>query len=299
IAVPSKPVTDADIDEQMKLLRERKATLVPMLEDRALVKGDFAVIDYETFIEGNAASEGKTEDTTIKVGDDSLLDEFEASLPGMKVNETRAVEVQFPADHASEKLRGKKVLYRVTLKDIKKQELPEVTEEFAKEVGADSIEDLKKKIREELEQHRTDERKREVRNKILDAILGKTTMDVPPAMLDRQLQALYQSAQQVLGESGKVLDRGGFDSLRDGLKTQAERRVKELLVLEAISRVENLQVTEVDLNNQFESVAQRYNQSAASVRAYYLQEGRINALVNVLAEEKALDFLEKASTITG
>lgn len=297
IAASEKSVSDADIDEQLKLLRERKATLVPMLEDRALALGDFAIIDYETFIAGS--SQGKTEDTTVKVGDGQLLDEFEKTLPGLKVGETRSVDVDFPADHGNEQLAGKKVLYRVTLKDIKRQDIPELSEEFAKEVGAESLEDLKTKIRTELEGHRKEERKREIRGKILDQILEKLTMEIPPAMLDRQLRALYQSAQQVIGESGKALDRGGFDSLKDGLKTQAERRVRELLVLESIARVENLQVSEEDLNAQFEQVAQRYGQSAASVRAYYLQEGRINSLVNVLAEEKALDFLEKASTITG
>ena len=122
-------------------------------------------------------------------------------------------------------------------------------------------------------------------------------MDVPPALLDRQLRALYQSAQQVLGE--RALDRKSFDSLKEGLKDQAERRCKELLVLEEIAQKENIKVTEQDLEAQFERVGKRYGQNPAAVRAYYLQEGRINSLVNVLAEEKALDFLEKHSTITG
>lgn len=298
LKVPSKAVDDAAVDEQLKLLRERKAQLVPMLEDRALVKGDFAVVDNETFIEGSATRDAKSEDVVLEIGSGHLIDEFETGLPGMKVGETRAVEVAFPEDHGEEKLAGKKVLYRVTLKEIKKREMPDLTEDFAKEVGAESLDDLKTKIRAELTEHHGDERKRDLRTKLLDSILKDVTFDVPPAMLDRQLRALYESAQRVLGEQGRALDRASFDNLKDGLKEQAERRVRELLVLEAISRVENLNVTEQDLDAHFERLAQRYQQPAAAVRAYYLQEGRINSLVNVLAEEKVLDFLEKQSTIS-
>lgn len=299
VSVPAKPVDDKDVEEQLKLLAERKSQLVPMLEDRALAVGDFAVVDYETFIGGSATRESKTEDATIEVGGGQLVDDMEKALPGMRVGENRSVDVVFPEDHADPKLAGKKVLYRVTLKEIKKRELPEVNEDFAKEAGAEGIDDLKSKIRTELGQYREDERKKEIRTKLMDKILEKVSMDVPPAMLDRQLRALYQSAQQVLGQSGRVLDRKSFDTLKSGLKEQAERRVKELLVLEQISRQENIQVAEEDLNVHFERIGTRYGQSPAAVRAYYMQEGRINALVNVLAEEKALDFLEKQSTITG
>jgi trigger factor len=268
-----------------------------MLEDRVLAKGDFAVVDNETYVGGSATRDAHAEDVVLEIGSDRLIDEFENNLPGMKVGETRSVEVQFPEDHAEEKLAGKKVLYRVTLKEIKKREMPELSEEFAKEVGAESIEDLKTKIREELTQHHAEDRKTEIREKLLDKILEKVTFDVPPAMLDRQLRALYDSAQRVLGEQGRVLDRASFENLKEGLKEKAERRVRELLILEAISTAEKLSVTEQDLDAHFETLAQKYQQPAPAVRAYYLQEGRINALVNVLAEEKVLDFLEKASQI--
>ena len=297
LKVTNKPVDDAAIDEQLKLLRERKSQLVPMLEDRPLAKGDFAVVDNETYVGGAPTKDAHSEDVVLELGSDHLIEEFETGLPGMKVGETRAVEVTFPEDHGEEKLAGKKVLYRVTLKGIKKKEMPELSEEFAKEVGAESLDDLKTKIRAELTEHHEDERKRDLRTKLLDEILKGVTFDIPPAMLDRQLRALYESAQRVLGEQGRALDRASFENLQGGLKEQAERRVRELLVLEAISRVENLTVTEPDLDAHFERLAQRYQQPAAAVRAYYLQEGRINSLVNVLAEEKVLDFLEKQSSI--
>jgi trigger factor len=138
-----------------------------------------------------------------------------------------------------------------------------------------------------------------IRTSIMDQLLAKTEIEMPPAMLDRQLRALYTSAQKVLGESGKVLDRNSFEGLKADFKTQAERRVKEVLLVEQITRAENLMVTEADLNAQFEQIATQYGQSVPSVRAYYLQEGRLNQLVSILSEEKALEFLEKASTIAG
>lgn len=298
IEVPAKPVGDKEVEEQLGLLRERKSQLVPMLEDRPLAKGDFAVVDNETFIGGAPTRDAESQDVVLELGGGQLIDEFESTLPGMKVGETRSVEVSFPEDHAEERLAGKRVLYRVTLKEIKKRELPELTEDFAKEVGADSLDDLKNKIRTELTEHHAEERKREIRTKLIDKLLENATFDVPPAMLDRQLRALYDSAQRVLGDQGRVLDRKSFDTLKEGLKEQAERRVRELLVLEAISRAENVSVTEGDLDAHFERLGQRYGQNPQAVRAYYMQEGRINALVNVMAEEKVLDFLEKASTIS-
>lgn len=299
IEVPVQPVKDEEVEEQLKLLRERKAQVVPMLEDRPLAKGDFAVVDYETFIGGSPQREAKTEDTIVEVGGGQLIEEFENGLPGMRPGETRALDVDFPEEHADPKLAGKKVLYRVTLKEIKKRELPAADDEFAKEAGAENLEDLKNKIREELGRMREEERKREVRKQLVDRILEKASFEIPPAMLDRQLRQLYASAQQVLGQSGRALDHKSFDTLKSGLKEQAERRVRELLVMERISEAENIKVAEEDLQAQFEQVAQRYGQSPAAIRAYYMQEGRINGLVNVLAEEKVLDFLEKQSTITG
>ena len=298
LKVPAKTAGDAEITEQLERLRERKAQLVPMLEDRPLAKGDFAVVDNETFIGGSPTRDAQSEDVTLEIGSGQLIDEFEEGLPGMRVGETRSLEVAFPEDHAEERLAGKKVLYRVTLKEIKKRELPTLDDDFAKEVGAEGLEDLKSKIRAELTQHHEEERKREIRTKLVDKILEKATFDVPPAMLDRQLRALYESAQRVLGEEGRALDRKTFENLQSGLKEQAERRVRELLVLEAISRAENVTIAEADLEAHFEQLGQRYQQSPAAVRAYYLQEGRIQALMNVLAEEKVLDFLEKASTIS-
>lgn len=298
IEVPAKAVGDKEIEEQLQMLRERKSQLVPMLEDRPLAKGDFAVVDNETFIGGAPTRDAHSEDVVLELGGGQLIEEFESALPGMKVGETRSVEVSFPEDHAEERLAGKRVLYRVTLKEIKKRELPELTEEFAKEVGADSLEDLKNKIRAELTEHHGEERKREIRTRLMDKVLENATFDVPPAMLDRQLRALYDSAQRVLGDQGRILDRKSFDTLKEGLKEQAERRVRELLVLEAISRAESITVTEADLDAHFERLGQRYQQNPQAVRAYYMQEGRISALVNVMAEEKVLDFLEKASTIS-
>ena len=296
--IPAKRVSEADVEEQLQKLRERKGTLVPMLEDRALAKGDFAIVDNETYIAGSPTRDAQSEDVTLEIGSGQLIEEFESGLPGMKIGETRSLEVQFPENHAEEKLAGKKVLYRVTLKDIKRRELPDLNDDFAKEVGAENLDDLRTKIRKELAEYRADERKKEIRVNLMDRVLDKLTLEVPPAMLDRQLRALYESAQRVLGDSGRVLDRKGFESLQEGLKGQAERRVKELLVLEGIARAENIQVNEADLNAHFEQLAARYNQPASSVRAFYTQEGRVQALVNVLAEEKVLDFIEKQSTIT-
>ena len=115
IEAKEKPVTDADVTEQLEKLRERKSSLVPMLEDRALVKGDFAVIDYESFVGGSPKADSKTEDAVLEIGTGQLIDEFESGLPGMKPGETRALEITFPPEHADAKLAGKKVLYRVTL----------------------------------------------------------------------------------------------------------------------------------------------------------------------------------------
>ncbi len=297
VKVPRPPITDADVEEQVKGLAERRGQLVPVLEDRPVGGEDVAIVDYETFVGGAPSREPKSEGVTLELGKGILIDEFERALPGMKIGETRAVEVAFPADHADEKLAGKRVLYRVTLKEIKRREIPAIDDAFAREVNAENLDDLRAKIRVEIEAHRAEERKKEVRRQLLDRVLEKLQVELPKAMVDRQLRALYQSAQNVLG-GDRVLDRRTFESLKDRLKSEAERRVRELLVLEAISAAEGLSVTEADVEAQFERIGQRYGQSPAAVRAFYMQEGRLPALVNMLAEEKTLDFLENASRIS-
>jgi trigger factor len=297
VKVPASEVSNEEVDQQLESLQERNASLAPVFDDRPLAQGDFAVLDYVTTVVGTGESTEK-ENVTVEVGGGQLIDEFEAALPGMKPGDVREINVTFPDNFGDPKLAGQAVHYKVTLGSIKKKELPELDDELAKEVGADDLADLKAKIREELQEMHERKRRDEVQKKIMDQILEKLEFEVPPSVLQNQLRALHASAAQVLGENQMRMDKKAADDLKEQLRDQAERRAREVIVLERIIEAEGIQISEEDLAAEYQKMANAYQQPVASVAAYHEQSGRKSVLISQLREAKALDFLERNNKVT-
>ncbi len=288
----STEVTEDELNETIDRLREMYAQL-EVVEDRPLDKMDTAIIDFEGFREGKSIEGAKASDHMLALGTNSLIPGFEEQLVGMNRGETREIKVNFPEDYTDKGLAGKDATFNVTLKEIKKKVLPEVTDEFAKEIGGNkSVEELKEGIKKDIEARKRDELSSAQREEILSTLIAAHSFDVPPGMVEREL--LSMARQQATRMARRGIDVKTFDvaKFREENKALAEKRVKGLLLLDAIAVKENIEVTDKEVNGALKVMARSAGQTEDAVRKYYeSMDGGLDNLRSSIVHEKTLGLL--------
>ena len=297
---PEVAVPEKDVEDQFKALLESKATYSPV-EDRAVQEGDFAQVSLDGTPKEEDANTKPVhmDDVLVEIGGANTMPEFTENLRGANAGDEKTFDVHYPDDFSDERLRGKTFAYKVKVNAIKQKSLPEINDDFAKELGEfKTIDEVKQRIREGMEHERKHEAEREAKDKLLAELIRRNEFEVPEALvehqidlrLDRGLRAL--AAQGMRQEDMKKMD---FGRLRAGQRDQAVQEVKASLLLEKIADTENIQVGDEEIDREVEALAKQTNQAADDIRARLTKDGALDRIRNRIRNEKALDFLYNQS----
>lgn len=291
-------VEDADIDKEIDSMRNKNSRLVTV-EDRELKDGDISNIDFEGFVDGVAFDGGKGENFELTIGSGQFIPGFEEQLIGMKINETREIDVKFPDEYHSADLAGKMSMFRVTLNSIKCKELPELDDEFAKDVSefdtlAELKADLKKKAVERNEEHM----KLQVEDDAIKIVAKNSKIDIPQPMIDTEIDNMIQDYNWRLQMQGMSLDmylkmlNMDLDTFKSQFKEQAEERVRVQLTIEKLGEVENITASKEEVDAKIEEMAKSYGEKADMFRnslkpddmKYFEQEIKVKKIAEFVVD---------------
>ncbi|KAF0823383.1 trigger factor [Cytobacillus firmus] len=295
-------VTDEDVNSELTSLQERQAELAVKEEGKA-ENGDTVVMDFEGFVDGEAFEGGKAENYSLELGSGQFIPGFEEQLIGTAAGESKDVEVSFPEEYHAAELAGKPATFKVTVHEIKTKQLPELDDEFAKDADeeVETLDALKEKIKTRLEESKKHEAEHHVRDTVVEAAAANAEMEIPAAMVDTEVNRMMQEFEQRLQMQGMNLELyfqfSGQDeaALREQMKEEAEKRVRVNLTLEAIAKAENIEVSDEEVTEELNKMAEMYNMSADQITQAL---GSLEGLKTDLQIKKAVDFLvENSKTV--
>lgn len=302
VAIEKKPVkvTDEDVDAEIKKVQDRNSRMVTV-EDREAQNSDITVIDYEGFVDGTAFEGGKAENATLNLGSNTFIPGFEDQIIGHKTGEEFDINVKFPEDYHATELAGKDAVFKIKLHEIKIKELPEVDDDFVKDVSDfDTVDAYKADVRTKLTEAAENRSKNEVENALIDKLVELVQAEIPEAMFENRINEDIRDFAYRLQSQGLNLDTYmkytglNNEGLRGQFRAQAERQVKVRLALEKIAQLENIQPTDEDLNAEYEKIAQNYGMEADKVKSFIPKED----LAKDVAVEKAMEIVRSNAAIT-
>ncbi|MBM7644742.1 trigger factor [Scopulibacillus daqui] len=297
-------VTDEDVDNQIKQLQERFAELV-VKEEGEVEEGNTAVIDFEGFVDGEPFEGGKAENYSLEVGSNTFIPGFEEQLVGLTVGAEKDVKVTFPEDYHAEELKGKEATFKVKLHEIKEKQLPELDDEFAKDVNdeVETLDELKETIKKQLKETKERNAENATRDTVVEKASENAEIDIPEAMIETELDRMVREFEQNIQSQGLTLDMyyqfSGTDqeSLREQMKDDASKRVRANLTLEAIVKAENIEVSEEEIEKELEKMAENYKLSTDQVKQMLAMQGGNDLIKSDLQLRKAVDFLVEHSKV--
>lgn len=290
-------VTDDDVDNELKNLQEMNSRLIDA-SDRAVKEKDILNIDFEGYIDDEQFEGGTAENQQIEIGAGRFIPGFEEQLIGKKKDEKVDVEVTFPEDYFEESLKGKKAIFKVTINEIKEKELPELDDEFAKDVSEfDTLEELKNSIKERLEKEA--KRKEEVENegKVIEKVMESCEIDIPEVLIENQIKNEIGQFDYRLKLQGLSIDKyfeltnTTLEDLKEQIRPTAEIRVKTELVLDKISKEENIEATDEDLDKELEKMAKEYNHEDIDKFMKDMKQGDLDYLKTGIIRDKTIEVL--------
>lgn len=263
------PVTDKDIDERVKEMAEKNARIISADKRHKVKKGDTAVIDFEGFVDGVPFEGGKAENHSLEIGSGAFIEGFEDQLVGMKIDEEKEIDVTFPKEYFSKELAGKPAKFKVKVNEIKVKELPEIDDEFAKDVSEfDTLEEMKADLKEHMLEENAKRAQYDEEEDAIKAVLEKTEVEIPKAMIDNEIDGYIHDFESRLSYQGLSLDMyldmmgKNLADVRKEYEEKATTNVKTKLILEEIFKVEQLEVTEEDINEKLKDFAKAYGREA-------------------------------------
>ena len=289
-------VTEEEIDADLQQQRENNARTVTV-EGRPVQDGDIAVIDYEGFVDGVAFEGGKGENHSLTIGSHSFIDTFEEQLIGKNIGEECEVNVTFPEEYHASNLAGKPAVFKVTVKEIKKKELPELNDEFASEVSEfETLDEYKADLRAKLEEKKKKEAATQNEDKVVEAVVANASMDIPDPMVNGQVENMVQDYARRMQSQGISLDDYmkytgmTLNDLKEQMKPQAIRRIQTRLVLEAVAKAEDIQISDERLDEELQKMADAYKMEVEKLKEY-MGENEKNQMRQDLAVQAAVDLL--------
>jgi trigger factor len=293
-------VTDQEVEDALKALQEQKATFSPV-EGRAIQDGDYAQVSLDGVPKPEEPDTKPVhmDEVLVEIGGKSTMPEFTENLRGGNPGDERTFDVNYPGDFSDERLRGKTFAYKVQVKAIKQKSLPEINDDFAKELGEfKNLDEVRQRIREGMEHDRKTEAERNAKDKLLTELIRRNEFDVPEALVDRQIDVRLDRGLRALaaqGMSSEHMKKLDFGRLRAGQHDQAVQEVKASLLLEKIADEEKIEVGDDEIDSEIEALAKQTNQAPDAIRARLTRDGALDRIRNRIRNEKALDFLYRQS----
>ncbi|WP_108669408.1 trigger factor [Peribacillus acanthi] len=292
-------VTEEDVDAEIKAMQERQAELVVKGNGKA-ENGDTVVIDFEGFVDGEAFEGGKAENYSLELGSGSFIPGFEDQLVGLEAGQQKDIEVNFPEEYHAAELAGKPATFKVTLHEIKAKQLPELDDEFAKDVDeeVETLAELKEKTKKNLEESKKHDAEHQLRDAVVEKAAENAEVTIPEVMIENEIGRMMKEFEQRLQMQGMNLDLyfqfSGQDeaALKAQMKEEAEFRVRINLVLEAIADAENLEATDADVDSEIQKMSEQYNMDVNTIKQAL---GNLEGVKADLRVRKAVDFLVENS----
>ena len=265
-------VTKAEIEEEIELVRKRNGRQIT-LEDQPAADGDETVIDFEGFLDGVAFEGGKGEKFPLKLGSGSFIPGFEEQLVGHKAGESFEINVTFPEDYGAKELAGKETVFKITIHEVKRTELPEVDDEFVKDVSEfNTLDEYKADVKAKITERKQKTAERNFEEALIDELLAHTDVDIPAPMIDNEVDAQVRDYEYRLQMQGGSLDMYfqytgmNMEKLRESFRPGAERQIRTRLALEAIVKAENIEATAEELEEEYKKIASGYNVELEKVK---------------------------------
>lgn len=289
-------------DEEIQLeLAEMQKSMAPLrsVTDRAVEKGDVVVVDFQGYHNGNPMPQVKNEDYSVDVGSGNMGVEFEEKLVGMQAGEEGSHEVDFPETHPNPILKGKKVEFRITVKDIKERVPAELDDDFAKDIGEEftTLEELKASIKDRLTAQRQERAEGAITDRIMQKLLELHDFEVPKRLVAFEIEQMIKQTEQQFEQGGMSLEAAGLtrEQLAEQNGPMAVKRVRGDFILKKISEVEDIKVEDEDMERGFKRIGDQYNMPVAQVKEFFKSRDDLLPLVNELLNEKILAFLREQS----
>ena len=296
-------VNDEKVNAEIEIMRSNAGKLKEVADDEAAQNKDVTNINFEGFIDGEAFDGGKAEGFDLTLGSKSFIDTFEDQIIGHKKGDEFDVNVTFPEEYHAENLKGKPAVFKVKVNSIKRKEEAELNEDLAKELGYDSVEDLKAKTKENLIKREETRIENEYRGKVVDAVVDTVNFEIPEAVVEREIQFQINRFAQQLQMQGMSLNQyfemtgQDIEKMRESIKESAEKSVKRDLVLTEIAKAENVQATEEEVNAELDRTALMYGMDREGLIAEVRKSGNyarfIDEIKYQIINRKTVDLLAK------
>lgn len=294
---PDSEVTDEEVEKEIEAMREQNARFVTV-EDREVKEKDMLLIDFNGKVDGVEFEGGQAENYSIIVGSNTFIPGFEEQLIGMKLNEEKDLSVKFPEEYHAENLAGKDAVFTVKVNEIKEKELPELDDEFAKDVSEfDTLEDLKADAKAKLQKTKDEYADRELENKLVKMAAENATVEIPEAMIDSQVENMVYDFEYQLKYQGLDLENYlkftnmSIEGLKEQMRPDAKSRVLNSLVIEAISKSENIESTEEDLEQELAKMAESYKMEVDKLKST-LRPSDMDYIKDTVVARKTVEFIK-------
>jgi trigger factor len=295
---PEVTVTDEEVDQSLKGLQEQQATF-NSVEGRALADGDYAQAALDGKPKDGEAKPVHMDEVLIEINGKNTMPEFTEHLRGVSAGEERTFDVVYPDDSSDQRLAGKTFSYTVKVNGVKEKSLPELNDEFAKQLGEfATLDDVRKRIREGMEAERKQNAEREAKDKLMATLIQRNDFEVPEALIEHQVDLRLERGLRALAAQGmrqEDLKKMDFNRLRAGQHDQAVQEVKASLLLDKIAEEEKIEVSDEEIDQEVEAMANQSKQTPESIRARLSQDGALDRIRSRIRSEKTLDFLYNQS----
>ena len=289
-------VSGLEVDEEIDRVRRQNARKIDVT-DRAAKDGDITNIDFEGFVDGEAFEGGKGESYTLKLGSKSFIPGFEDQIVGHEIGEEFDVNVTFPEDYHSEDLKGKAAVFKCKLNSLQEEQLPELDDEYVSDISdVETVDEYKDSIRKQLEEKKEKQAKTKIENAAIEKLMETSEMDIPASMIEGQQESMLNEFKQQLSMQGMSFDMYSQytglneETMLEQVKPEAEKRVKSRLVLEAVSKAENIEVSDEDVDKKLEEMAAMYGIEVDKFKGY-IGDKEKESIKKDIAVEKAADFI--------
>ncbi len=294
-------VTDEDVEHELHHMQEHNSRLISV-DDRAVESGDTTTIDFEGSVDGVPFEGGKAENYDLEIGSNTFIPGFEDQIIGMKIDEEKDVKVKFPEEYFSKELAGKDAVFKVKLHEIKKKELPELDDEFAKDVSEfDTLDELKADIKAKQEKQNEEKAKYETQDAVIKALCEKTKVEIPSGMVEMEVENMLKDFEQRLAYQGlnlaqyfKMMGKTE-EEVKKEYEPQAIEGIKSRLALEAVIKAEKIEATDKEVEDKMKEMAKNYGKE--NDEEFLKNENVRNYIKQGLESEKAIDFLVKNAKI--
>lgn len=292
----SNRVTAKEVDAKLEEEQKKNARTISV-EDRAVADGDEVILDYEGFVNGVAFAGGKGENQSLVIGSGSFIPGFEEQLIGAELEKEVEVNVTFPTEYHAEDLAGKKAVFKCTVHEIKVKELPELDDDFAAEVSEfDTLDAYKNDIKAKIKEQKISEGKRKQEDQAVEAAVANATMEIPEAMLDTQVSQMLQDFSYRIQQQGLTMEQymqftgATADQMRTEMRPQAETRIRTRLVLEAIAKAENIEISEEKFDEELAKMAEAYQMEVDKLKEI-MGDAEKEQMKKDMAVQEAVSFL--------